>query len=203
MESGTTSAELSDATLVRIQQEHHGKHSAAGNDAFAGLYGRYREPLVQFIQHHHHTTLEEAEDVADEAFAKAYDRLMTISEPEHFRTWLYRVAMNLELGRIRYDHLHAPRCEGTVEHESVSRFSSGPQAALRNEVRRQVADAMAQLSNERREAVQLFYFEELDYEAIAARQSVPIGTVRSRLHGARTTLKGLLEHYVTLGDENS
>lgn len=192
---------MSDGALVRYRQEHHGEHSPMEEDVFAELYRRHRENLIGFLVHHFQSTVEEAEDIADDAFEKAHEKLMTIHDPDHFRSWLYRTAINIGLNHMRREHVHAPGTGGEIVVEPASGILTAPEDLVERETHQQIVDAMAQLSSLYREAIRLFYFEGLDYNEIAAAEHIPLGTVRSRLSGARQQLKGLLEYYVARLDD--
>jgi RNA polymerase sigma-70 factor (ECF subfamily) len=142
---------------------------------------------------------DEAEDVVQDAMVQAFVKLESFQGKSAFYTWLYRIAFNVAISRKR-------RRRPTVSMDYV-RASSGaepidqgvaPQAGVECEERAdQVAAALQQLSEEYRIVLVLREMEDCCYETIAKMLDLPVGTVRSRLHRARSQLRQLL--YKTLG----
>jgi RNA polymerase sigma-70 factor (ECF subfamily) len=137
----------------------------------------------------------EAEDIAQEAFVLAYTRLESFRGDSAFYTWLYRIAVNSAIS-------HRRRRRPTVSTDRqlpidlLTDSSDGhlPEHQLeRQESVAQVHQALQLLTDEHREILVLREIEGCDYDAIAEMCDIPIGTVRSRLHRARSQLKIELE----------
>jgi RNA polymerase sigma-70 factor (ECF subfamily) len=135
----------------------------------------------------------EAEDVAQEAFLRAYRSVTEFRGEAKLSTWLYAITSRLCLNRLdsadRRRTRHGDELLASVADE-------GPDAPGRFEQReRETAlhRAIAELSDERRMVVVLADLEGLSYEDIAETLALPIGTVRSRLHRARMELRERLE----------
>jgi RNA polymerase sigma-70 factor (ECF subfamily) len=114
---------------------------------------------------------------------------------ENARPWLYGIATNL-LSRHRRSEMR--RIRATARLRSRQGPSDDPADAVAASVDAQqlwprVADALALLTEEERDALLLFVWEELSYQEIAAALDVPVGTVRSRLNRAREHLRELGE----------
>ncbi|MDX1925667.1 MAG: sigma-70 family RNA polymerase sigma factor [Pirellulaceae bacterium] len=165
--------------------------------AYAELVERYQRRLMGLLAHacgSHH----EAEDLAQETFARAYRKLHLFSGESQFYTWLCRVAMNLLVSQRRRKRVenHLPR-EGYEVALSTMGSNDGAEDALElSEMQMQVRQAIAMLDIERRTVVLLRDFDGMDYEAIAETLEIPVGTVRSRLHRARLELKSILEQRI-------
>ena len=136
----------------------------------------------------------EAEDVVQEAFLQAYLKLATFQRQSAFYTWLYRIAFNNAVSRKR-----RKRVETSVD-QAREQAGDEPLAAddapgdrlEREEEAERIQRALHTLSDEHRGILVLREIDGLDYEAIAEILSINIGTVRSRLHRARTQLRDKL-----------
>jgi RNA polymerase sigma-70 factor, ECF subfamily len=135
----------------------------------------------------------EIEDVAQEAFIKAYRALPNFRGESAFYTWLYRIAINTAKNHLVAQGRRAPT-QTEAEIEDAENFDDGE--LLRSEdtpdrmlLSKQVAEAVnraiEQLPAELRTAIVLRELEGLTYEEIAASMNCPIGTVRSRIFRAR------------------
>ncbi len=161
--------------------------------AYAELVERYQRRLMGLLAHacgSHH----EAEDMAQETFARAYRKLHLFSGQSQFYTWLCRVAMNLLVSQRRRKRVESQLSrEGfDVAMDSVGSTVDAEEALELSEMQMQVRQAIAMLDIERRTVVLLRDFDGMDYEAIAETLEIPVGTVRSRLHRARLELKAIL-----------
>jgi RNA polymerase sigma-70 factor, ECF subfamily len=141
---------------------------------------------------------EEAEDVAQEAFVKAYSKIDTFKQNSSFYTWLYRISINIAISRHRQKKPKSSLDEYrmNVGHEPVDESSQPGQKLDLEERAVQVQAALQLLSDEHRSIIVLREIEDLDYEAISEILKLPVGTVRSRLHRARSQLRGHLEQVV-------
>ncbi len=135
----------------------------------------------------------EIEDVAQEAFIKAYRALPNFRGESAFYTWLYRIAINTAKNYLVAQGRRAPT-QTEAEIEDAENFDDGD--SLRTEdtpdrmlLSKQVAEAVNRaieaLPEELRTAIVLRELEGLTYEEIAASMNCPIGTVRSRIFRAR------------------
>ncbi len=128
---------------------------------------------------------EDAEDVAQEAFLRAYKNFDRLRDRERFRGWLARIAWRLALDR----------CRAAVRRErrEVAWVDTGPSAgmadpAVQNEFRRHLEQAVDELPEKLRLVLILTAIEGHDLGEVARLLGVPEGTVKSRLHGARKRL---------------
>jgi RNA polymerase sigma-70 factor (ECF subfamily) len=160
------------------------------DEAFEALVRTYQHRVVNFA-HALVSDRSDAEDVAQEAFLRAYRGLGRFRGASSFRTWLYQIVTNTartHLSRQR-DRLERPAGLPADTPEAFREQDSGHDAET-SMVRREAIDrALATLSPELREAVVLRDVEGWEYREIAAALGVPIGTVESRIFRARARLR--------------
>jgi len=140
---------------------------------------------------------EDALDLSQEAFARAYRARHTLDPDRPFYAWLYQILRRLCLNFLRDAKVHA-RLDAERTHwlVSLSRSAKADPAgdAQREDARRRVAAAIERLPSREREVLVLKEFEEMKYREIADLLGIPLGTVMSRLYSARQRLAGTLEH---------
>lgn len=163
-------------------------------EAFAGLVRTNQDRLyASMIQVT--GSPDEAEEIVQEAFIRAFVKLDTFQQNSRFFTWLYRIAFNLALTRKRR---HKPRLSLDQQREAsgmeiVSDGDAVDANLLRDEQIATVRLAMDELTADHRAILVLREMEGHDYETIAEILKISIGTVRSRLNRARGQLKQQLE----------
>ncbi len=139
---------------------------------------------------------DDALDLTQEVFLKAYQRLDTFKQDSQFYSWLYRIAINQCIDYMRRQAKHRvlsdePFCEETFHTNPVS-----PSAALeRDEFHRQLDAALPALTPCQRRVFILRYKEELSLKAIAHRLGRSIGTAKAHLFHARRTLRHQLKDF--------
>lgn len=129
-----------------------------------------------------------AEEVTQEAFVKAYQRLGTFDQRFRFFSWLYRILINETLDQL----------ERRKRHEALSDWmtSSEPGPAElqeRSDAEEMLREALLAVAPEQRALLLLKHFEELTYEEIGVILEIPVKKVKSRLFTARMQLKAALE----------
>ncbi len=167
---------------------------AGDREAFGGLVRRYQDRLhngmVQILRNE-----TEAEDTVQEAFILALTKLNSFQGRSGFFTWLYRIAYNVAVTRMRQRKptisisWPAPGFELPL----TAREPMPDAEILQREQAAQLMQALGQISDGHRAILVLREMDGMDYSAIAEILDLPIGTVRSRLHRARMQLKQLLE----------
>ena len=158
----------------------------------AGLIGRYlRDP-------------NEVQDVAQEAFIKAYRALSGFRGESAFYTWLYRIAINAAKNHLASRGRRPPRDD--LEMEVAEQLESGGRLRemgtpenhlLSEEIAQTVQQALDELPEDLRTAIVLRELEGLSYEEIAEAMDCPIGTVRSRIFRARDAIDKRLSPLLT------
>ncbi len=137
---------------------------------------------------------DEAEDVVQEAFVRAYERLGDFDPTYRFYTWIYRIARNRCLNVLR-----RRRVWGLVTLSDPERAPALPAAersdrpAEDRELARALVDCRANLPGDQREVFDLRHADGLSYREIAAAVGAPEGTVMSRLARAREKMRACLE----------
>jgi RNA polymerase sigma-70 factor, ECF subfamily len=130
---------------------------------------------------------EDAEEVAQEAFLRAHRSFSAIRERESFRAWMVRTTFRLALDHLRGEKRRIRR-EDAAALEAPVETASLETGAMLIEMRKRVADAVAELPEKLRLVVVLVGIEEQDLASVARLLEVPEGTVKSRLHRARKEL---------------
>ena len=165
--------------------------------AFGDLVRRYQDRLYNTV-YRLLDNADDAQDVVQDAFLNAYQSLDGFKGDSQFFTWLYRIAVNTAISHKRKQRLtlsiNAVRNgAGRVEPLDTSDASRPGHALERAEEERRVQGALNRLSPEHRAVLVMKDMEGQKYETMAEVLQVPIGTIRSRLHRARTELRELLE----------
>ena len=168
----------------------------AGDErAFETLVGRYEAPLRKLV----YGLVRDwalAEDVAQDAFLRAYQKASTFRGGSSVKAWLYRIAINRahdELRRIRRKReISLESAEiGRLELDESRTASAEALAAVR-ELERHVAMALSEMREEYRTALMLREMEGLTYREIAELLGWPLGTVQIRVHRGRLELRSRL-----------
>ncbi len=165
--------------------------------AFEPLVEKYRQRIYRVAYGVLRDT-EDAWDVAQEAFIRAYQALSSFRGQSAFYTWLFRIAINVASDRARQRSARG-RALGTerVEEEDwdrtlVDQGETPEESAARAEDRRRIARALDSLPEHHRTIIMLSDLEGLSYREIAEVLGIPMGTVMSRLHNARKRLRAAL-----------
>lgn len=136
-----------------------------------------------------------AEDVVQEAFIVAIQRLGDLREPDAFPGWFRQII------RTQGSRITRSRRESSLELTEVIAADDSPSEQVENhELRSVVRQAIAALPNPGRDTVEMFYLREMSCESISDALGVPKGTVKRRLHDARARLRDMLLGYVRDGD---
>jgi RNA polymerase sigma-70 factor, ECF subfamily len=186
--SAASGAGASDEVLV----EGVARGSAA---AFETLLERYRDRVFQFVLWQLDRGRDQAEELTQEIFYQVYLSAPRFRNRSRFRTWLYSLARNVcryherkhrrESGSLRWGEAEtAPEPAGDAP-DALERLTAA-------EAQAQVRRAVASLPRLQRAVLVLRDWEELSYQEIARVLQIPVGTVRSRLHNARSALADAL-----------
>ena len=181
-----TAAETDQQLVARVQQ--------GDSRAFDMLVLKYQHKIFSLIGRYVHDA-DEVQDVAQEAFIKAYRALPRFRGDSQFYTWLYRIAVNTAKNHLVSRSRRPPGSDVEVEDAeyyeggSALRDIESPENALFGaELKEVVESAIRDLPDDLRSAVTLREFDGLSYEDIAEIMDCPVGTVRSRIFRAREAI---------------
>ena len=171
--------------------------------AYDELVRRYQE-RVYATMYHMTANHEDANDLTQESFIKAFQALKTFKGDSSFYTWLYRIAVNKAINFIKQRRNRASMSlndlDVQVEHDPdlvalISHKTPRRDAAL-TELQEKLNAAILKLSEQHRAVVVLHDIQGMPHEEIAETLGCNVGTVRSRLFYARQQLQGLLTEYL-------
>jgi RNA polymerase sigma-70 factor (ECF subfamily) len=163
--------------------------------AFELLVAKYQRKLARLLSRFIRDPAE-VEDVAQEAFIKAYRALPSFRGESAFYTWLYRIGINTAKNYLVAMGRRAPTTT-EFDSEDAENFEDGDQLRdvntpenelMSKQIAQTVNDTMEALPEELRTAIVLREIDGLSYEEIATVMNCPIGTVRSRIFRARETI---------------
>jgi RNA polymerase sigma-70 factor, ECF subfamily len=178
----------SDADLVQ-------QALAGSQAAYHALVSRYATPAVNLAARMvQDRSL--AEDLAQEAFARAFERLSSYDQRRPFSSWFFQVLHNLVIDHLRKKRPTTVSLEGL---EDAGHVGAAVEAGVRPDARAEQADlaraldaAMARIRPEYREAIVLRYRQDFSVQEIAETMSLPVGTVKTYLSRARKELASIL-----------
>ena len=168
-------------------------------DAFSVLVDRYQDRIYSAVLNYVSNS-EDAIDITQESFLKAYSNIRSFNSSSAFYTWLYRIAINSAIDFLRkrkskmVDSLDDEKyAEVGFEPASKDPSTDPVKVVYRVEQVRVIRKAIASLSEKLRSAIILHDVEGLSQEEVAEILHVPVGTVKSRVSRARTELRYLLQ----------
>jgi RNA polymerase sigma-70 factor, ECF subfamily len=173
---------------------------AGDTGAFDELVTRYRTRVFGMIYNMVHSE-QDAWDLAQDAFVKAWKSIKRFRGHSSFYTWLYRIVMNVAIDWVRKKQVRsgAEFDDATQLKEIDPASKTAPKAGAlpyetmeRGEIRERIDQAIAQLTPEHRAVILMKEIEEMQYHEIAEALGCSIGTVMSRLFYARKKLQNLL-----------
>ncbi len=187
---------MSKTTRPAVDETELIEQARKGNtEAFGVLVERYQRRVVGVAMAVVHNQ-EDALELAQETFVRAYQNLSKFESRASFSTWLYRIAANLAIDFRRREGRHTVLRgeEGEYELEKLpsERGDSFTETA-RGELNQRLRAALKELTPEHRAVILLREVEGLSYDEISEALQVPRGTVMSRLHYARNYLRGMLK----------
>lgn len=173
---------LSEKEIIELVKE-------GNKDAYQTIVIRYMKTAyyiaLGFVRNH-----QDALDVSQEAFIKAFRKIKNFDSHKPFFPWFYKLMKNLCL-----DHLKRHRRLKEIPLEHVQIIESEKED---RELKETLWKGIAMLSFDQRELIILRYFRQLSYQEIAELTGKPIGTVMSSLYYAKKRLKGIVEKYLGL-----
>lgn len=169
---------------------------AGRREAFGQLVERYQHRLYHGLLHVLGSA-EDAQDIAQEAFVSAFEKLSSFKGQAAFYSWLFRIALNASVSARRKTRRMSVSVETRREENGLEPSDENPSAEPSYAMdvadrQRLVRQALSELSEEFRTALVLKEMDGMSYEEIAEVVEVPLGTVRSRIHRARLELRAKL-----------
>ncbi|MFS0724364.1 RNA polymerase sigma factor SigW [Paenibacillus sp. 1P07SE] len=167
--------------------------------AFAELVGLYQDKLYH-MAYRMLNNRQEAEDVVQEAFLRVYNNLERYDENMKFSTWIYRIATNLCIDRLRKRKPSYSLDAESSEFEGLDGYSMIPSdhrtpesETLLSETQQIIHQAMATLPPKYKTVMVLRYLQELSLQEIGDALGMPVTTVKTRVHRGREFLRKKLE----------
>ena len=171
--------------------------------AFEKLFLKYQSKVYNFtlrmVQNR-----EDAEELTQESFAKAYVSIRRLRENDAFKGWLMRIAINTIRDKLKsgredkwsYSGIKTDSDEDTRQNQIPDSSWNGEKEVLDKELKKITIDALSSLTSIHREVILLHHFESLRVEEIAKILQLSEGTVKSRLARGREVLVKKLKHYL-------
>ena len=136
----------------------------------------------------------EAEDLAQEALLRGYQRLASFDSARPFGPWIRRVAANLSINEMKASRLMLLPLEDNHTAPTAGEGDGPEETLLRQDVSQALARGIRSLRPHQRAVIELSHFQELSYAEIAAELEIPISDVKSHLFRARKRLAEILRH---------
>ena len=154
--------------------------------AFEGLVDKYQKPIFnvayRFLQN-----VQDAEDVTQAVFAKAFEKLQSFNTSLKFFSWIYKIAVNEALN---FQDARKPNHELD---ENIASHDKSPEGMYDvSEIEQQVTAALGKLKRDYQMVIILKHFQDCKYEEMSQILDIPVKTVKSRLFSARQQLKEIL-----------
>lgn len=190
-------------TTLPDDSELLARAQAGDVSAFEGLVERHRS-RVYGLALRMLNSQDDAAEVLQEAFLSAYRNLPNFRGDSQFGSWVYRIAANHALMRLRHrkvvSQVEAPLEEPAFNDrgslvDEVADFKDAERDAMDGELRRAIEEATARLGDEYREVFVLKDLEGLSYEEISELVGASVPAIKSRLHRARLALRAAIDHF--------
>ena len=169
-------------------------------NAYADIVNLYQHKLYQ-ICYRMLGNKQEAEDIAQEAFVRAYINLHSYDQKRKFSTWLYRIATNLCIDRIRkkkpdyYLDAEVAGTDGLDMYSQIAADEKLPEDVVTQmELQDRIQYEISRLPDKYRSVIVLKYIEELSLQEISEILDMPLGTVKTRIHRGREALRKQLSN---------
>ncbi|MGE7768737.1 RNA polymerase sigma factor SigW [Peribacillus sp. NPDC096540] len=179
----------------RINQVLKGDHNAFGE-----IVELYKDKVFQ-ICFRMLGNRQEAEDLAQEAFVRAFVNIRSFNIQMKFSTWLYRIATNLCIDRLRkkkpdyYLDAEVSGTDGLNMYSQIASDLAKPEVEVESlELQETIQVEIMKLPEKYRSVIVLKYIEELSLKEISEILDLPVGTVKTRIHRGREALRKQLRH---------
>jgi RNA polymerase sigma-70 factor, ECF subfamily len=193
--SGGKNRKMDALIKERINQVLKGDHNAFGE-----IVELYKDKVFQ-ICFRMLGNRQEAEDLAQEAFVRAFVNIRSFNIQMKFSTWLYRIATNLCIDRLRkkkpdyYLDAEVSGTEGLNMYSQIASDMAKPEDEVESlELQETIQVEIMKLPEKYRSVIVLKYIEELSLKEISEILDLPVGTVKTRIHRGREALRKQLRH---------
>mgnify|MGYP006129411385 CR=1 FL=1 len=194
----TLNADSTDSQLIELVNAGH-------TNAFNSLVLRYRDRVFSVV-YNMTSNREDANDITQDVFVKAFHNIHRFQQKSTFFTWLYRIAVNTGISFIKknrnrqffsLENFEEEGISGKLAEILSSRKHSRRELLLQ-ELQEKLNEALQKLSVKHRTTVVLFEIEGLSHKDIGEILNCSEGTVRSRLHYAKNELQNYMKEYIRL-----
>ena len=177
---------LAEEELVRLFQAGTGADARSTRDAaFTEIVERYQKRIYFAARKMTHGDHDEADEIAQETFVKAYEALRTFRGEAKLYTWLYRIMMNAAIQRSRKAKARPMVDLGSI-HELAEEGVAPEDHLLKSETTRLIEEAIETLPAKQRRVFMMRFYEELPYEEIASIVGTSVGGLKANyFHAVR------------------
>lgn len=192
--AGKSQNTIDDLSLVEMAKN-------GDNKAYERLLKKYRKSVYYMLLKMVNNA-DDAEDLTQEAFAKAFNSLHKFDPKYAFSTWLFRIATNNCIDFIRKKRVQTISIDNPYESDEGDTMSfdirdpdlNPNEVMLKNQRKEYIQMAVDKLPDKYKILVELRYFQELSYEEVAEELELPLGTVKAQLFRARELLNQELSY---------
>ena len=171
--------------IIATDQELIGRVQDGDSTAFEHLFNRYRDSIYQLYMQRTGGNVDDTNDLLQETFVKVYLNLQRYSSRFTFGQWVYTIARNTFIDYTRRRRDDTVSIDYVGEGIGVSGSLGGPtpeEHLITHQSQVQLEGLLAKMSPRYRELIELRFFREFSYEEIAAKLSLPMGTVKTQRH---------------------
>lgn len=168
--------------------------------AFAEIVEMYKDKLYH-LAYRMMNNRQEAEDIVQESFLRVYKHLDRYDEDQKFSTWIYRIATNLCIDRLRKRRPAYSLDAASTEHEGLDGYAMMPSddrtpesELILSETQRIIREAIDTLPAKYKSVMVLRYLQDMSLQEISEVLDMPVTTVKTRVHRGREFMRKKLEH---------
>ena len=192
---------------MSVDQELVQRVQAGDKNAFDVLIIKYQQRIINVITGFVHDPVE-AQDVAQEAFVKAYRAIPNFRGDSAFYTWLYPIAINTSKNHLAARARRPPTSDvdaadatNVYDAPELKEFETPESNLVSDELEQAIHQAIDELQEDTATAIKLREFEGMSYEEISEAMECPIGTVRSRIFRAREAIEQRIQTVMGEGEQ--
>ncbi len=171
-------------------------------DDFEAIIERYENKLKRYIMRISKLSNEDAEDILQEIFIKVYTNLASYNPDMSFSAWIYRIARNTTISFYRKNNSKGKDLHVDIDDEILNYISKDDLdielKLSKEEEERKLNEALNKLSEDEKELILLYYYENKSYTDISDILKMPIGTVSVKLHRIKNKIKRILKEELNL-----